>query len=271
MDPLWENRLIRPGSETPVATNAEGAVRGAPVVEGILTATNDNHSNYYKLSPTLTLQPGRRYALRLDFIGPPESAVLQLRGNGIFREYVMPDSGDGMSPLHLTRAFGSLPTSQRTISLWTDASLPVDLTGTWIARDRAIVDRFQLARFSLHTYLPADLPVRVASFVPYRADAYTPELAWLETPRMWLGRYQATVNGHNAEVGRSANNLAMVRLDLGDNHVALDYAPGFWLAASYWAMILSWTALVLLALKSIVTAARSAAHLPNEVSAAGAK
>ncbi len=270
MDPLWENRLLRPGDETPIATNAEGAVRGAPVAQGVFTATNDNHTNFYNLSPALTLEPGWRYALTLDFISPPESAVLQLQGEGLFREYVLPDSGDGMSPLHLTRAFGALPTSGRTISLWTDALRPVTVTGICIAPARGFVASFPFARFTLHAYHPSSLPVRVTSLMPYRVSAYTPEPAWLETPRMWLGRYRASVNGHAAEVRRSLNNLAMVRLDLGDNDVALDYAPGFWLSVSYWAMLAGWATLGLVSLRKILATARATAHLPAGASASGA-
>ncbi len=270
MDPLWENRLLRPGSETPVATNAEGAVHGPPIAQGVFIATNDHHTNFYNLSPSLILEPGRRYALTLDFIGRPEPAILQFRGGGVFREYVLPDSGNGMSPLHLTRAFGALPTSEHTISLWTDSARAVSVTGLCIAPGRAQVATFPFARFSLHAYRPDDLPIRVTSLMPYRVIAYTPEPAWLETPRMWLGRYRATVNGQAAEVRRSANNLAMVRLDLGDNNVALDYAPGFWLSTSYWAMLAGWATLALLALLKILTAARDAAHLPTGASASGA-
>lgn len=270
MDPQWENRLLRAGTEEPVATNAEGATHGAPVAQGVFTATNDNKTDFYNLAPALTLEPGRRYALTLDFIGPPEAAVLQFRGDGLFREYALPDSGDGMSPLHLTRAFGALPTSTRTISLWTDSLRPVIVTGIYIAPSRARVTSFPFAHFKLHAYHPNSLPIRVTSLLPYRASAYTPEPAWLETPRMWLGRYRASVNGHAAEVRRSANNLAMVRLDLGDNQVALDYAPGFWLGASYWAMLVGWTTLILILLRSIVRAARDTAYRPPAASASGA-
>lgn len=248
MDPVWENRLVGAKGDGTIVSNAAGAAVHAPVAEGELVAVNDNHSKYYNLTPSLVLQPHRRYALILEIQGEPESAVLQLRGAGIFREYALPDSGDGMSPLHLTQAFGTLPTSTHAISLWTDSARPTTVTGVYIAPNRQPTPSFVLAHYRLHAYRSDELPIWVHSLAPYRASAYTPEPAWLETPRMWLGRYTAMVNGHSAEVRRSANNLAMIRLDLGDNAVALDYSPGFWLGLSYGMTIASWLALFALGL-----------------------
>jgi hypothetical protein len=243
MDPLWENRLLRADARTPLLDNADGAVRMPPVAAGQITALNLNGSRHYALAPDFTLQPGWRYALHLDFLIPPANGVLQINGDRIQREYLLPDSGAGARPAATSRAFGMSPAAQKVISLWSDAAQPTPLHALLILPDRDPTPEFAFARFSLHAYRPEDLPVRILGWMPYHAAVDVTEPAWLETPRMWLGRYRATVNGHAAEVVRSPSALAAVRLDPGPNDVVLAYRPGALLSVSYWLTLLAWIAL----------------------------
>jgi len=257
MDPIWENRLLRRDGQTLLVANGEGALRGEPVQQGTFMALNDNNSNYYALSPSLSLEPGRHYALKLEFLIPPEHGYFQIHGDGFFHEYILPDSGSGIHLPAETRAFGSFPQSFHALSLWSTAPHPVTLRLRYIATDRPKTPTFPFARFSLYSYQTKDLPIRIRSWIPYTATTYVAEPAWLETPRMWLGRYRATVNGHAAEVGRSPNNLAMIRLDLGSNEVVLRYEAGLVLSASYWIGLFCWLTLASIGAAKILSAARS--------------
>jgi hypothetical protein len=99
------------------------------------------------------------------------------------------------------------------------------------------------ARLYLQTYAIDRLPIKVSSWMPYRAATTVAAAgAWLETPRMYIPGYAATVNGQTAQVSSSPSGLVSVRLQAGDNDVVLSY-PGPWiLRASYWVALLTWAA-----------------------------
>ena len=106
---MLENRLLDRRTLRVIAANADAA---APQVDprsepetlprlaqsGPWVAVNDNHSRFYNLQPPLRLEPGQRYALRIDFLAPERAGFLQIYNDDIFREYILPDSGIGLSP-----------------------------------------------------------------------------------------------------------------------------------------------------------------------------
>ena len=107
MDPLLENRILSHDTLAIMTANADRAAppmradAGSSVVprlmqSGIFTAQQSPGGDHYVLSPALTMAPGQRYALRLDFFEAAEPGVLQLTGQGLFREYLLPDSGQGL-------------------------------------------------------------------------------------------------------------------------------------------------------------------------------
>ena len=241
-------------ARTLLLANADAALRLPPVATGQISAINLNGSRQYALSPDVALQPGWRYALHLDFLIPPASGVLQISGDRLQREYALPDSGAGTRPTESSRAFGMSAAAQKELSLWSDSSAPTTLHALLTLPEREPTPEFAFARFSLHAYRPENLPIRILGWMPYHAAVDVAEPAWLETPRMWLGRYRATVNGHAAEVIRSGNSLAAVRLAPGHNDVVLAYQPGALLAFSYWLTLLAWLALAVWTLRQALTA-----------------
>ena len=253
----FENRLLDRPSLQPLITNADAAAPGdaAPAASltspqllqhGVMTAENIPGSDYYALKPLLVLEPGKRYALRLEFSQPDIVGTLQFANNGIFREYLLPDSGSGMDRRGPTRAFGTTPTSGRVIPLMVTpqgAGSPNALLVTV----RPKRESFTAGNFWLYSYERDRLPIRVESWIPYRVHFIAPKAAYLESPRVWLKGWRATVNGRPATTERSPENLVMVPVSAGENTVTLEYSPPKAVSVSFWVCISGWLILCMAA------------------------
>jgi hypothetical protein len=253
MDPWLENRLLDVRTMEAFVSNADCAAPaeghpGIPACGSVLaqtgawTGTSVTNSEYYRLEPALVLQPGRHYAVRLDFAQPDVKGFLQLRSRSMFREYMLPDSGQGIARRGASLAFGSGPTSSRVFPVVVNEPGPVEPTCMFVAAHRN-GERLPFARFWLYAYERDRLPISVESWIPYRARVTAPRAAYLETPRMWLKGWRATVNGRWTATIRSAENLVMVPVGAGVSHVTLEYAPPLALAAAFWLGALGWTGL----------------------------
>jgi hypothetical protein len=216
---------------------------------------------HFTVEPALPLQPGIHYALRLEFARPGRQGLLYAIEAGMKRQYLLPDSGVGSAHASPARGFGSLDTSGRVISLTVgelqSQGISLHYMGSANLNDsRLPSDRFVLAHYWLYAYTAADLPISVRSLVPYRAAVESGIKCWLETPRMWLTGYRATVNGAAAEVRRSPNNLVMIALPPGHSDVSLRYSPRWWLAAAFWLCLGGWLAVLSAAATGLVRQAR---------------
>jgi hypothetical protein len=250
-DPELENRLLERPSLKLMAANADAA---APKVQpdsdldtlprlaqaGLWVATSDNHKRIYQLTPALRLAPGQRYALRLDFLEPGKEGVLQIANHDLFREYLLPDSGVGIAAASL--AFGSLPTSSHVAALEQRSPFSTQPELRFVAPVQT-GEKFDFARFWLFTYDSSNLPVRVLSWIPYRAETETAVPAYLETPRIWQRGWRATVNGRRVATGESPQHLVMVPLEPGTSEVVLTFRSPPWLEAWFWLCLTGWAAL----------------------------
>ena len=271
VDPLLENRLLDRRDLRLLASNAEAA---APPLDpdtdparvprlaqaGTWMATSDNGTRIYNLTDPLRLAAGQRYALRVDFLTPPRSGVLQIISADLFREYLLPDSGAGFSDVPL--AFGSLPSSSHVAALEQNSSGTVVPALRFVAPQYA-GERFAFAHFWLFTYDRSNLPVRVSSWIPYRAEAETAIPAWLETPRVWQRGWQARVNGRRVEVRSSPHALAMIPLEPGTSHVELTFQVPLWLSAWFWLCAAGWSVLLLALARGVVRRAATDSPLPT--------
>lgn len=249
-DPYFDQRLLSHDQSRVLVDNA-AAVRAFPsIASGVFTAVNDNQSAFYKLNPHLHLEPDRHYALVFDWLIAPERAHLQIFGERLIREYIMPSSG--IDYLELSRAFGQGPLASRTVSLWTDAPTGTTPQMTYIARERPLTPYFDLARFSLHPVDRSLLPVRVHGWLPYVSSTFAPEPAWLETPKMWTTGYHAVVNGRPVTVARSPDDLVLVPLEVGPNEIRLEFSPGWLVWCAYFSALFSGMALVVWALRRLL-------------------
>lgn len=231
MDPVAESRLLDAATREPLAP------RGTPAF-ATWRAAIDVNPGIVRLAPGFTLQPGRRYELIFEFAQPDAIGVLQLAGATFFREYVLPHAGR-------PRAFGSGAENGRRITLWTTGREAEDIVVRFIPtgpnpRPR---DHLQFGRYAFRELPAAEEPVQLAQLMPYTARTRSPTNAWLETPRVFVPSYRATVDGHDVAVDRSPQGLVMVPVGAGEHDVTVRYrAPGL-VQFSYWATGLAWLAL----------------------------
>jgi hypothetical protein len=231
MDPRAEARLLdhatlavlpppAPSKTEPALTPLRGTVDANP---GVLL-----------LSPSLTLQPGRRYALEFVFAPKSYVGILQLSGRTFFREYALPHSGEAL-------AFGSEAPNNPTLPLWTTASEPETITLRFIPTDGTAPQTFAaFAAIRLREINDATATVNVTAQLPFRATVHAPQPAWLETPRMYQAGYQATVDGRAATVKKSPQGLAMIELPYGAQTITLTYQAPMLLRVSYVTSLLLW-------------------------------
>jgi len=252
IDPLLEHRVLR-RDLTLLASNSESAVRRglspapdpdgtARLAHGTWRAVNDNASSFFNLSPLLPLPARTRLALRLEPLDPGRTGWLQLIGSDFFREYILPDSGAGGANRPSPRGFGTLPGSSNVISLFTRHPQE-SIRAINIAPERPRVD-FDFARYELWRYDPADLPVVLKSWAPYRVLVNSPEPAYLETPRAWLPHYRGRINGRTVPAERSPDGLVMFPVQAGHSDITIKYVPPLWLELAYWLNTTAWVVLL---------------------------
>ncbi len=252
MDPHFENRILNASDQTVMFSNANSA---APLVRteygssriprlqqtGTLLARPQAGTSLWDLSPALILEPATRYALRLELTSPSTPGTLICTAGSVYREYLLPDSGQGIAPNDAPRSFGSTPTSTHVLSIQSLDSAPVDLKLSFQTPFHAEPGEHAFARYWLFVVELNELPIVLRSIMPYRAQVEVAVPALLETPRMWRPGYRASVNDQPILPARSAQNLVMIPLLPGKSAIELDYAPPSWLLLSYWITIAGWT------------------------------
>jgi hypothetical protein len=230
MDPRAEVRLLdhttlavlpaAPSTTKPEFTPVHGTVDANP---GVL-----------RLSPLLTLQPGRRYMLEFVFAPKSYVGILQLSGRTFFREYALPHSGEAL-------AFGSEAPHSPMLALWTTAPDPETITLRFIPTDGTAPQKFAaFADIRLREINDATTAVNVTAQLPFRATVSAAQPAWLETPRMYQAGYRATVDGRAATLKKSPQGLTMIELQPGTQTVTLTYQAPLLLRLSYVTSLLLW-------------------------------
>ncbi|HVT73225.1 MAG TPA: hypothetical protein VHD61_08820 [Lacunisphaera sp.] len=196
-DPEFETRVLGPDRE--IAQDNAGAVRaGTPAVPPVTIAG----------AAGLDLAGAGEYLLDFEFTDHDSAGELTLQAGAIVRRYALPRSG---GPL----AFGSAPGCARAIPLRVPAGgihLTVASTVPGVSLRARPVDR-------------STLPVRLEGLMPFTAAVRAAAGGYLETPRVFIAGYQATVNGARAEVRSSPNGLVMVPIPAGESRVVVSY-PG---------------------------------------------
>ncbi len=251
IDPLMPNRVLAAGSLVEIASNANAAqLPSAPTPSassGILRATRpDPDQPTLVMEPTFRLEPGRRYALTIEFAHPEFAGSLSFRGQRLSRDYWMPDSGYDTKTVAPSQAFGALPDRSHTVTLWTDGNTAEDVRLIFFFTDpqtaRAVTE---YGTYRFHEFDPANLPVNVTGLAPYRAKVRTSAPAFLETPQLFLEGYRAIVNGKTVKPRRSPYALLMVPLEPGENSVQIDF-PGptvlrlaYFLSGTCWLTLLA--------------------------------
>lgn len=173
------------------------------------------------------LQPGRSYLLEFRLALPDASGELTIEGENLRRIYGLPVSGEA-------KGFGSTLEASHTL-----AFLAGDLQG------RQLQVRTSAPGVSMRAlaFDPAALPLALESLVPLAVTVQAPAAGFLETPRVFVPGYAATVNGVPARVGVSPAGLVMVPVPPGSSKVRLDYPGTPLLHAAFWlttAVLIGW-------------------------------
>ncbi|HEY4990209.1 MAG TPA: hypothetical protein VII09_10400, partial [Opitutaceae bacterium] len=258
MDAELENRLLDPISRDLRGGNVEWLApgygpgprgHGSPEpLSGLFTGTLDANPGILDLAPRLTLAPGKRYVLVFGFLERNYTGTLLIEGKDFFRQYNLPMSGE-------PRAFGSAPESSRVIPLWTTSDRPLEVQARFIPTSGEPAASFSpFARFELRPYEPENLPVRLESLVPYRARVRADAPSFLETPRLAVPTYRATVDGAPVAVQVSPDGYVIVPVGRGAHEVTVEYAAPVAVQMAYWASAAAWLAFALL-LACLVTRA----------------
>ena len=243
IDPLTQLRLISVQDDRVVADLTQPVLDRAPVVqEGVFRRIAPDRD---QLAPALTLAPGKRYLLQLDFLTAPTRVYLKFTGERLQRSYRLPDAGG-------EAGFGMAPQNGHTLGLWTDLDHPETVSveiPAWSdgTPDQPKADEF--ARFTLREVDPASLPVRLDSYVPLRCTVDVPrDGLYLETFREYLPGYTARVDDRAVAVQRSPGGKVMVPLPPGRSEVRVSF-PGspllihsFWISAGAWFGFVLWLA-----------------------------
>jgi hypothetical protein len=230
-DPRLENRLWSDRTGELLASNWTAARDGArTVARAEFPAVRKDAGNIARLSAALRLEPGRRYLLALDFPDPALAhGVLEITGPSLFRIYGLPEYGEAQS-------FGVGGRRSDLIPLWTSDPAGETAAGIFVPDPStgSAAHPSTLARATWMEYDPAQLPIRVYSWMPYRAHVVAPEGAWLETPRSYQQGYVGRVNGQAAETRKSAEGLVSIHVPAGASEVRLKYYPPPGLEALFW-------------------------------------
>lgn len=233
VDPRMESRLLDPTSGQVVASDYTPPGTSDPFED--FHGTIDANPGILDLDPPLSLSPGRKYLLTFAFARPDTTGILQMTGPAFRREYLLPASGDA-------KAFGSGAGNERSITVWTSGTSEEAVRLRFIptAPGARPTDYMEFARYRMLPIDEATLPIRIASLIPYTADVTSARPALLETPRMSIPGYSATVNGMPVPVGRSLEGLVEIPVPAGNSRVVLLFPGTVALRVAFWVNALGW-------------------------------
>jgi hypothetical protein len=101
--------------------------------------------------------------------------------------------------------------------------------------------------------------VKTISFFPYRAEVAVDQPVLLETPRVLIPGYRATVNGRPVAVQPSAEKLVTIALPPGRNTVELTYEGTTRLKLALAGSAAAWLALIAAGIREVWSRRKSPA------------
>jgi hypothetical protein len=253
-DPRLLNRLLDAKTKIELVSNfglAAGCGARVPP-DAVFAGAVPLDVGAMRVLPAITLRSGQRYQLTLYFASDAPAGILQLLTldpDPPFYQEIRIGANDARPPI--------------TATVWT--SEPNDVPRTFIFRPDvpadATVPRPHFVAFHLQSYSAAALPIRVTSLAPYAATVDAPRACYLETHRLFVRGYCATVNGHPAAVSESPRHFAMLPLPPGRDEVRLDYVAPPAVRAAYWFSFAAWAGLAVWGLARLGAHARARIRL----------
>jgi len=248
VDPQLENRLLSTTSEKVELSNADAVVEAAVVGKsahqvlrtGFVPAPPDEEKSLVN-ELLVVVSPGKRYLAKFEFSESGAiSGVLEITGKDFFRSYALPEYG-------ASKSFGVGGEHTNLMPLWTTGD-ESEVLHFRLRRDPPPADASELMPFGslkLIEYDPDALPIKIESWIPYRARVKSADAAWLEAPRVFQSAYVATVNGQRTAVAKSPDGLAMVAVPSGVSEVELNLSTPTSLKAIFSISLLTILGLIL--------------------------
>jgi hypothetical protein len=231
MEPFLETRLRDPRTfevtadgSTPIAGQQRGKIASFELK--IVKATRI-------LDPKIRLMPGHTSLLHFDFLGRQHEGSLTLTGESVWRLYTLPSSG-------MESSFGAGPSNSRVVAINNDKSTPEDLTLYFYPKHPEAESAGPFARVAIEWLDAQERAIRLRSLVPFEVDVRSERPAILETPKIFVPGYRATVNGHLASVVETGEGLVAVAVPAGQSFVRVEYPGSIWLRLTFYASSLGW-------------------------------
>jgi len=202
------------------------------------------------VTPVLTfpVKPAQRVVLGFQFNNENFSGRFEFFGGTIRREY------------DLDKLFTSQQIEQTTglfLPFWTSGTMATNVSFQFNAVCEP--NKSCQASFQSFCYIPYSynsLPVRVYSYVPYKARVTVSQPVYLETHRLFYPGYEAHVNGQVVPVSVSPLGMAMIPLIAGENDVTLDYVGTPIMNLTFVISLLAWIGVAIYSLYMVRQALR---------------
>jgi len=243
-DPVLESRFLDASGKLRIGPMQDAAVMEAHGVTRIRLTCHPlpNSTTWFAVEPRITVEPGEHLLLRYEF-DPARvySGYMIFEAEHSYREYHLPDSG-------LEHSFGVGENRTSVLSFWNSGATPehYKLTIAGEPGNNLVHEGGFFANLYVSKLDPSKLPIRLDSFLPYRAQVTTEQGGLLETFRVFMPGYRAALDGREVPVGVSRDHLVTVPVPPGVHTVELRFVgtARLWMTALVsglgWAFFLIW-------------------------------
>jgi hypothetical protein len=230
MDPHFENRRLDPDFTVNLsnASHAQELADDGRSIGSWSLAQPVSFTLNARERSTRALPPADHYGLIFEFAEGADA--LFIRGDqGLDRVTLLGHTGERL-------AFGPGPGGSRFLPV----TLPHHDPETVTIRSMPASG----IRVSVIPLSSAELPIHLRSLRPYSVELEGRAGEWLETPKMFIPGYAATVNGRPAKLTKAPSGLVAVEMVEGANEIVLAYPgpPGlrllFWLSPLLFGLVL---------------------------------
>ena len=185
------------------------------------------------LQHAVQLAAGQSYLFLFNFKGPPVAGTLVISGRNFWREYPLPASGSEF-------AFGIGGDRSSAIGLHVPAESGPESVAMRFVSANGSAARAIFADLGIISYSSVNLPFHLISLLPFTVEVNAPRGGWIETPRIFIPGYHATLDGRDLAPERSPDGLVMVRVPSGHSVMALRYDGPPLLRIAFWTSLAAW-------------------------------
>ena len=222
VDPWLQARVLNVNESVLIGPDETARIMESAGSQRLRLTARDLASNpvWAILAPNITVAPKERLMLRFEFQPQVNYAGWLIWSSTYgYRQYHLPDAG-------LALAFGAEAPNSRVVVLNNSGEALESYRLTYSRESGNTVggkdDLF--ANVIVSRYQPELALVRVEELLPfYRVAATLPADGWIETSRVWLPGYRATLDGKTVQLLRSHRGLAMAAAGPGLHRLELHY------------------------------------------------